>query len=576
MSEQDLTEIEDQINSLIEQREFPEALKLAKKYVDEQPDNAEAYYWLSCSKSSWNQNEEAVIEMKNAIAIDPSIAKYYNILGTFYLGLSRYQEALSEYERAVHIEPDNLRYITNLSKAKIYLDDVEGALNDVEALHRAHSDDESVTDNLAEIYLQVAHMKWHFSEKEQGYYATTHEHINIAEEYVDKIKSLSCSDQQINKSLMNIEKDIKAAKKRTYTGGWGTLILALWFASMMYTTGSTIGYLFCISGLLYFFALRTPQYITNKIHFSTKNNLGIADRISSLFVTDGMTFYGRGMMNVYSNMAKTAILMAIIRTVIKLALLPLTVIIAIHKNYIKPQAFIFIGGMVGFVIVMNMFDVATQMSRDSSRDVMIEAVQDGNIASLTAEINDYPNVYGTNANNLMNSAIAAGNLKILDFMLTKTQNSARRYSDTLLNTAINANQQEIIDYLSTGLFKASHTTIRTAISEKGPYRGSYDKKVMYLVVTSSNDDSFSGFVEYSADNTGKMAKSSVKVSGKIIANRVTLSDGEILTGIPQHIGCTYNLRLHVQNKSISGQRVCSDSNQAQSVNINIGSVTQIR
>src|SRR4029453_11088508 len=63
---------------------------------------------------------EAVIELKNALQIDPKFAPALQAIGRAYRAKSWYGDAVKELQRAVELAPDNLGARVDL--AQVYLD----------------------------------------------------------------------------------------------------------------------------------------------------------------------------------------------------------------------------------------------------------------------------------------------------------------------------------------------------------------------------------------------------------------------------------------------------------------------
>ena len=62
--------------------------------------------------------DEALIETKKAVELEPDNAKYHNNLGVTLHEMRRYDEALVELQKAVALEPDNKMYRENYDKTK--------------------------------------------------------------------------------------------------------------------------------------------------------------------------------------------------------------------------------------------------------------------------------------------------------------------------------------------------------------------------------------------------------------------------------------------------------------------------
>ncbi|BCG63049.1 MAG: hypothetical protein methR_P0737 [Methyloprofundus sp.] len=207
------------------------------------------------------------------------------------------------------------------------------------------------------LYISAATDDWYYSEENDSFYALSKEHIETAEKYAKKVKYFAPSKQITIDRLQKLNETIKQSKTRKFTGGWGTLIIILFFSIIMFSTG---GFLMGITCILYYFALRTPQYVSANFYFADKDDRSFGDRIASFFVTDGMVFFGPGVMGGFVGLMKANFIMSIIRLVVRVSLLPITVALGFFNNYSKKYAFIYIGSMVAFIIIMNIVNIPTE------------------------------------------------------------------------------------------------------------------------------------------------------------------------------------------------------------------------
>ena len=128
-----------------------EQLTHLKRFVQENPTNAEAWYrlgriqlrrqlWAEATQSLeryvalapqetrgyealgyvhfQHQNYKQAVEMyQKAIQQKPNVATYRNSLAGAYLMLEQYSEAIEQYQTAIHLKPSEPRFYLNLSKA---------------------------------------------------------------------------------------------------------------------------------------------------------------------------------------------------------------------------------------------------------------------------------------------------------------------------------------------------------------------------------------------------------------------------------------------------------------------------
>lgn len=115
---------------------FEEAMKIAEKAAELDPDNADAQYWHAACIGLWGQERGvlqslfAVKPMKEALdrvlAIDPNYADAYYVLSQLYrkapgwpLSIGNKKLALEAAKEAVRLEPDNTSFVLELAEAQL-------------------------------------------------------------------------------------------------------------------------------------------------------------------------------------------------------------------------------------------------------------------------------------------------------------------------------------------------------------------------------------------------------------------------------------------------------------------------
>ena len=94
-------------------------------------EKAQTYY-------SQGQYNEAIIELKNALQIDPKFSAAAHLIGRAYAAKAWHLDAVQELRRAVELEPDNLEAHIDLGRAYVAIEAWEDALR--EALTIASKD----------------------------------------------------------------------------------------------------------------------------------------------------------------------------------------------------------------------------------------------------------------------------------------------------------------------------------------------------------------------------------------------------------------------------------------------------
>jgi len=80
--------------------DFDTAADLYRKSIEVFP-TAEAYTFLGWTYSFQGRIEEAIVQCKNAILIDPTLGNPYNDIGAYLIGLGKPEEAIPWLERAI-------------------------------------------------------------------------------------------------------------------------------------------------------------------------------------------------------------------------------------------------------------------------------------------------------------------------------------------------------------------------------------------------------------------------------------------------------------------------------------------
>lgn len=73
--------------------------------IDLDPNYAQAHHWYGVYLSMLDRHEEAIAQLEQAVALEPSSPLFNRALGTVYVRARRYDEAIQEFEAARELEP---------------------------------------------------------------------------------------------------------------------------------------------------------------------------------------------------------------------------------------------------------------------------------------------------------------------------------------------------------------------------------------------------------------------------------------------------------------------------------------
>jgi tetratricopeptide (TPR) repeat protein len=262
-------------------------------------------------------------------------------LGKAYSALEQYNDALLQYEHAVHIDPTNNEYLA--AKGVLYCqappdkDLLDRGIEILEQCSQHAPDDDDIRNNLAVAYIAKAHEDWvRDPEDEDARYATRIEHIEKAKPYIDKAAALKIADKALANMIVTGKDAVRNAEKRKFVGRYRPGILTIFISTIALSFGgfSIFWFLYLIFGVLYFFALRRPGYVTNQKAFEGGDKPSILDRIMAPIydVAGGITFYGPFL----SNLRKMFLLRGVIdliRDALSMLFLPVETIKGLLENY---------------------------------------------------------------------------------------------------------------------------------------------------------------------------------------------------------------------------------------------------
>jgi tetratricopeptide (TPR) repeat protein len=84
---------------------FEEAVRLSKEYLDKYPDDWITRYNLGTTLMRNSREEEAILQLEQALRLAPRHAATHINLVTCYIGLSKYKQSLASYSKAFELEP---------------------------------------------------------------------------------------------------------------------------------------------------------------------------------------------------------------------------------------------------------------------------------------------------------------------------------------------------------------------------------------------------------------------------------------------------------------------------------------
>ena len=104
----------DLISSLVNKKEYENALDILNEEMAKQPDQPALNAWYGTVLLKMNKPEEALPHMLKAAELSPSVADYHNGVGYCYFYLNNYSDAISEFNKALSLDPNHVDAIAGL------------------------------------------------------------------------------------------------------------------------------------------------------------------------------------------------------------------------------------------------------------------------------------------------------------------------------------------------------------------------------------------------------------------------------------------------------------------------------
>jgi tetratricopeptide (TPR) repeat protein len=100
------------------EKAFEAAVKAYNKWIDKNPKDDIAFYYLGRTYAKLTKDEEAEKAFKEAVKLKPEDSEYQTELGSILIKLAQYREAISPLKKAIELDAANARAIDLLDDAE--------------------------------------------------------------------------------------------------------------------------------------------------------------------------------------------------------------------------------------------------------------------------------------------------------------------------------------------------------------------------------------------------------------------------------------------------------------------------
>ena len=124
------------------QGEYKKAVENYKKYLADNPDDAEAHYALGQTYAGLGQYSEAIREYREATKRKDDDSDMYYDLGVAHTKLAQYDAAAAAFSKSLELDPDNYRAQDGLDDAKEGIKRIRAGRKHNEDLLKKQKEDE--------------------------------------------------------------------------------------------------------------------------------------------------------------------------------------------------------------------------------------------------------------------------------------------------------------------------------------------------------------------------------------------------------------------------------------------------
>jgi len=132
------------------------AIAASRKLIENEPDNADAYYNLGYMFVKQEKFNEAVAEFKKSIELRPNFEFAYSNLGYCYTKLKKYKESIEVYKKLVSLNPQNGDAWLSIGIGYMFLRNFLGALEPMQKAVEVNPQSTSALFNLGVVYVNIS------------------------------------------------------------------------------------------------------------------------------------------------------------------------------------------------------------------------------------------------------------------------------------------------------------------------------------------------------------------------------------------------------------------------------------
>jgi len=314
--------------ALLVDGDVPSALMLARQSVQLDPNHADARSVLGACLHAWHEPDEAVAAFTKAIELDPRGARFYFGRGRVHLDEGRFDRAAKDLQRANDIHPGVAACLSGLAVCAEARGDLNAAIRHLEDARLVDLANPDFPEALARLYLARGVSTWTTIENGDRV-PTSYADVTSARQALKKIEALPVTQPDIVAAVADLTKAVKEAERRRFYATAKPGIMAIVLGVLMLAPTPLIGYALLGGGILYFVALRPPQYDLNRRSLKRSQMSRFDETMNRLYYQPDST----AIQMVAANSVGAGIALRIATGIFKVVTVPVMAVWALLENY---------------------------------------------------------------------------------------------------------------------------------------------------------------------------------------------------------------------------------------------------
>ena len=188
--------------------DYSSAEYAAREATQQQPGNADAWYWKGVASLNLGNMEDANFAIHEAIRINPNNDLYYVELGDLYRTNSKYNEALPFYEKANGLNGNNYYILTCIAACRLGLGNSEAALPLAEQAYIYNKNDEFSNYIYSAAICNSIGQAW-----SGGTTITNLRQLDYSKEQLKKLREINSDDADIAQMTAEISQTVQEAEE---------------------------------------------------------------------------------------------------------------------------------------------------------------------------------------------------------------------------------------------------------------------------------------------------------------------------------------------------------------------------